>query len=187
MIKEIIFDCFGVLTQDSWLAFLDEYATKDNIDELKYFNYQFDRGNISLDDFVEQASIIVGINKDKAFLVIASSHHPNKKLFTYIRELKESKLDLGIISNVGRELSEYLPDKYLQLFDRITLSYKAGSTKPSPEIYRVHLSKSGYKPDEVVFIDDREINCDGAKALGIKTILFQNFEQTKDELEKLLQ
>jgi len=46
MIKEIIFDCFGVLTQDGWTAFIKKYAKPDMMDDLRAANELADKGII---------------------------------------------------------------------------------------------------------------------------------------------
>ncbi|MBI5392693.1 HAD-IA family hydrolase [Candidatus Woesearchaeota archaeon] len=57
--------------------------------------------------------------------------------------------------------------------------------KPQPEIYKIALQKINCKPEETVFIDDMQKYVDGANAVGIHGILFQDAEQLKDDLKKL--
>lgn len=72
-----------------------------------------------------------------------------------------------------------------ELFDVQTLSYQVGYAKPSPEIFNVHLKEMGIMPQDAVFIDDRESNCEGARAVGMQAIAYQNIEQLKEELKLL--
>ena len=39
-------------------------------------------------------------------------------------------------------------------------------TKPHPEIYEVATRKSGFKPHEILFIDDKRMNVKGARQFG---------------------
>ena len=41
------------------------------------------------------------------------------------------------------------------------------------------------QPDEALFIDDREINLEQARAAGIRTIRFQSVEQLREDLQAL--
>jgi FMN phosphatase YigB (HAD superfamily) len=47
------------------------------------------------------------------------------------------------------------------------------------------LKKLNSKPNECIIIDDEESNLLPAKKLGIKTILFKNPKQLKEQLESL--
>ena len=58
--------------------------------------------------------------------------------------------------------------------------------KPDPEIYKYTLEKLDILPEESVFIDDLEENIKGAEAVGIRGIIFKNFEQCKLDLENIL-
>lgn len=44
----------------------------------------------------------------------------------------------------------------------------------------------GARLDECVFIDDRQDFINGAQSVGMKTILYKDFEEFKTQLEELL-
>ena len=71
------------------------------------------------------------------------------------------------------------------IFDVIVTSYGEKIAKPNKEIYLRVTQKLGVLPEECVFIDDFKRNIIPAKELGIKTILFRNFKQLKEDLSKL--
>ena len=54
------------------------------------------------------------------------------------------------------------------------------------KIFNHVLNSLKINPEESVFIDDKEKNLIFAKKLGIKTILFKNFNQLKEELSLCL-
>lgn len=54
-------------------------------------------------------------------------------------------------------------------FDRIFLSYEMRMMKPDTEIFNTVLREADIKPEETLFIDDAEANCQGAANLGIRT------------------
>lgn len=186
MVKEIIFDCFGVLTEDGWLAFARQFETEENSEELRYLNHQIDRGLLPYEQFLGRVVELTEASKEEAHRMITTSHHPNEQLFAYIKELKAAGYELGIISNVGSEINEFLAEEYISLFDRVTLSYQVAAIKPEPLIYQAHLEKSGHRPEEVIFIDDRMVNCEGARIVGMKSIHYQNVTQIRHELDLLL-
>lgn len=186
MIKEIIFDCFGVLTEDGWLAFLRLYDNGEHSEELRYANHQCDSGVISYQDFLEEACRLTGADKATADSMIAGNHHINTLLLEYAEQLKSRGFSLGVISNVGSSLDTFLPGADLTVFDNMTLSFEAGVAKPDSLIFQAHLEKSGFRPEEVIFVDDREVNLEGANMIGMNTLLYKDFESTKKAIENLI-
>jgi len=60
-------------------------------------------------------------------------------------------------------------------------------TRNHKEIYKKHEAiHLNVKSEEAIFIDDKERNTKAAEALGIKSIIFKNFDQFKKDLEKLI-
>lgn len=57
--------------------------------------------------------------------------------------------------------------------------------KPYPEIYALLLSRYDLRPEETVFIDDTQMNLDGAKRFGMHTILFSSRAQAQEEVDGL--
>lgn len=53
------------------------------------------------------------------------------------------------------------------------VSCKTGLRKPEPAAYRQALAALGVRPDEAIFVDDREDNCAAARAEGIDAIRFE--------------
>ncbi|MCB9823080.1 HAD family phosphatase [Candidatus Nomurabacteria bacterium] len=184
MIKEIIFDCFGVLSQDGWMAFYKKYAKPKMMDDLHAANELADKGIMSYQEFLQRVSDITGVDKAIVHKMITTSLHPNEEVFDFAKKLSK-QYSLGIISNVGSPLEHYFPTGYLDIFTEQTLSFKVGSVKPSKEIFEIHLNNTGIEANEAVFIDDREVNCDGAKSAGLNAICFKNVNQLVAELSKL--
>jgi epoxide hydrolase-like predicted phosphatase len=73
----------------------------------------------------------------------------------------------------------------VELFDECVVSYKVGVMKPAPGIYQEVLRCSGLPAKACVFIDDRLVNIEGAKQVGMQAILFQSAEQCAADLESL--
>ena len=109
------------------------------------------------------------------------------EMIEYIKILKK-KYKIAILSNFSSGLENLLKDFFniYHLFDVIVSSYNLKISKPNPKIYLHTLEKLNVKADEAVFIDDKERNIKAAEALGIKSILFQDFEQFKKDLNEIL-
>ena len=67
--------------------------------------------------------------------------------------------------------------------DRIFASCYLGIAKPNHKIYRYVLDKMGFAPEEAIFIDDRQVNIDGASAVGIRSIRFTGYARLVRELK----
>lgn len=107
----------------------------------------------------------------------------------WLQNLKERGYSLYIISNYGENTFEKTVNKmsFLSYMTGTIFSYKYKIIKPDVKIYQLLLEKYDLNASECVFIDDRMVNVDGAKAVGMQGILFENFEQANQELEHLLE
>jgi len=106
----------------------------------------------------------------------------------WIQSLKDRGLKVYILSNYGKQAFEVNSKKYdfLELVDGMLISYQAELVKPDPRIYEALLDKYDIDRTKAVFIDDRQLNVDGAKAVGLNAILFEDYERTSAELLEIL-
>lgn len=188
MIKAIIFDCFGVLTTEAFDLFRDKYLGDDE-PKRQQANKAMDDLNMGLigyDDFLNQLAKISGAGTDEV-LAVLEENQPNEALFGYIRTRLKSQYKIGMLSNAGDDwISEMFKPDDIALFDSIVLSFRAKVIKPQPEAYRLVAREMGVKSTECVFIDDRQKYCEGAKVVGMKSVLYDDFPQMKKDLEVLL-
>ncbi|MEQ1516335.1 MAG: HAD-IA family hydrolase [Usitatibacteraceae bacterium] len=63
-------------------------------------------------------------------------------------------------------------------------SFKLGAVKPDAAYFRLALDAMNVSPDEAIFFDDNQINCDGANAFGIASFCTRGVKET---LAKLLE
>ena len=57
-------------------------------------------------------------------------------------------------------------------FDAVYASHHMGLVKPDPEFFHHILRAEGARPEDTVFVDDREANVAAARALGIRALVF---------------
>ena len=109
-----------------------------------------------------------------------------RELVLYIKE--KYGIPVYLLSNISEYFSKS-SDKIpaLSLFDGCIFSADYKLTKPSREIFELLCNKFNLVPEETLFIDDSEINTQGAEAVGINTYLFdQNPEKLKEYIDKTL-
>ncbi len=73
-------------------------------------------------------------------------------------------------------------------WDAIIDSSVLGVRKPMPEIYQLAQERSGFPAEEILFIDNRQKNLDGAKLAGWQTYLYDssNYDLANLDLAKFL-
>lgn len=188
MIQAIIFDCFGVLTSETFYAFLDKYLKDPGLKRAQA-NEAMDNLNAGLstrDKFYSTLAKLSGLTETEV-INFMSSIRPNEKLFDYIRQNLKPKYKLGVLSNVGdNRLDALFGKENLELFDDAVLSFAHGVIKPSKEIFIIAANRLNVAPEDCIFVDDRQKHVNGAVAAGMQAILYQDFDQFRTELEKLL-
>jgi putative hydrolase of the HAD superfamily len=113
---------------------------------------------------------------------------PNERLFDYFRELRGRGLRLAILTNNVREWEAMWRAKLPvdEVFDLVVDSAFVGMRKPEPEIYALTLERLGLPAQACAFLDDLEVNVDGARAAGMHGIHFEDTEQAIRDLESVL-
>jgi putative hydrolase of the HAD superfamily len=114
---------------------------------------------------------------------------PNEPLIDYMRELRERGYKLAICTNNVREWESHwramLPVD--EIFEVVVDSAFVGSRKPEPRIYEITLERLGASAQEALMLDDVEVNCEGARALGIQAVRFKSTDQAVADIETALQ
>jgi HAD superfamily hydrolase (TIGR01509 family) len=184
----VIYDCFGVLVSESWIAFKHRYFgdDADRAREATDLMQQADAGLLPQAEFIRQVAKLSGISEQQVRAEL-DGNLPNEALFAYIRNELKPQYKIGMLSNAGANwLHELFNEDQLSVFDAITLSYETGVTKPSTEAYEVIAAKLGVNPYEAIFVDDQERHCAGARDAGMPALLFTGFEQFRTDLEEIL-
>ncbi|MBI2548005.1 HAD hydrolase-like protein [Candidatus Woesearchaeota archaeon] len=195
MIKVIIFDWFGVCTVENWADTLGrELSSKLNLDEslvkqkFKPLIQPFARAELSSEQFLEQFIGSLNKNKNPQDFVYLFETIPkvNTELLNYILELKKKYPVFMLSNNFGPVFPNYEKQvDFKKYFDKLFLSHKLKLSKTQDRIWEKILPDIEFKPDELVFIDNKEKYFEPAKKHGIKCILFLKNDQVKKELADL--
>ncbi len=111
----------------------------------------------------------------------------NAQMVEWLRQLGRAEIKTALLSNMHPAMISHLRENFdwLDLFDFKTFSAEVRLIKPDRAIYEHTLRGLGAKPEETLFVDDREINVRAARELGIHAVLFQSMEQLRGELEEI--
>ena len=113
---------------------------------------------------------------------------PNEPMIAFMRDLRGRGLRLAICTNNVREWEQRWRAMVPVTGDlRLVVdSAHVGMRKPEPGIYELTVEQLGVAPGEALFVDDIEINCDAAQALGLRPVWFRSTEQAIAEIEAAL-
>lgn len=107
-----------------------------------------------------------------------------KEFFT---DMKNAGYSIYVLSNACNKFYEYFPKHYdMSFFNGIVISSDIHIVKPDERIYNFLLGKYDLSAAECLFLDDVQKNVDGANAVGINGILFENdFDKVKAVIQTL--
>jgi putative hydrolase of the HAD superfamily len=116
---------------------------------------------------------------------------PNETMIRYVGELRARGLRTALLTNNVREWEPLWRGKLPELdaiFELVVDSAFVGLRKPEPEIYELTVERLGgnLRAGECLFVDDLEVNCETARALGMIAVRFETAEQAIAELESAL-
>jgi epoxide hydrolase-like predicted phosphatase len=108
---------------------------------------------------------------------------PDERMLEAVGAARKNGLKTAVLSNTwGR--SVFFPEQF-KAFDAVVLSEHEGIRKPDPEIYLIAAKKLGEPPEACVFVDDVPRNVDGARAVGMASVLHKDAAITIPKLEGL--
>lgn len=197
MIKYIIFDWGGVCSYAHALKdFARDFAAKTGKDKdeiervFRELEYPYETGRITPAQFWTDLRRRLGVDmpiEEIQAVMLHSCDLSDKEVLNLILELRK-KFKTILLSNNYEDLFAHTKKLYdlEKYFDFTFSSSSIGFKKPEREAYEHVLKTLDAKPEEVVFIDNKEKNIVGANDLGIKTIHFKDAEQLKKELSQYL-
>ena len=198
MIKNIIFDVGNVLVEYDpdglmrRLGFDEEtlQAVNQAVFQNELWN-ESDRGVLSPEELLE-AFIDNNPVYEKEIRQVIDAVGDTISLMPYtvewVKGLKERGYHLYILSNYAEYTYEKTSHKmeFLPYMNGVVFSYRCKLIKPEKEIYEYICKTYELKPEESVFLDDREDNVEAARNMGMHGIVFENYAQGSETLEQLL-
>jgi HAD superfamily hydrolase (TIGR01509 family) len=103
----------------------------------------------------------------------------------WARQLGSSGFKVGLLSNMHPDMVTHCRKHFswLKDFDFVTFSGEVRLIKPDPAIYLHTLRGLGVTASEAAFLDDREVNIQAARALGITAIHVRSMAQLRNDLQ----
>lgn len=111
----------------------------------------------------------------------------NEQLVTYVASLRPT-YRVAMLSNsfVGAREREEAAYAFSRIGEFIMYSHEEGLQKPAPAFYLLACQRLDVAPHEVVFVDDKQVCVDAARALGMQAVRFSDTAQAIAEIERCL-
>ncbi len=207
MIRAIVSDFGGVLTTPlagSFQTFADRSGIdletmgqalaalheRDGVHPL----HELECGRLSETAFVEslRASLSGLLGRDIDLAEFADTLweglYPNETMIAFMASLRDEGYRMALLTNNVREweLRWRALAPVDEIFELVIDSAFVGVRKPEPEIYELMLTALDLPAGECLFVDDIEVNCDAARAVGMSAVVFRDTDQAIAEMRELL-
>jgi putative hydrolase of the HAD superfamily len=155
--------------------------------------FVLERGEITEAEFRDRIErhLDAGFDLSRLNALLFERLAPNREMIEFIRELRGRGLRAALLTNNVREWEPHWRAKLPEideLFEVVVDSAFVGLRKPDPAIYTLTLERlgRGVRAEDCVFVDDLEVNCEAALALGMAAVRFVSAEQAIPEIESAL-
>lgn len=195
MIKNIIFDMGNVLLTYAPHDYIkriieDEVIAAAVLKELFYGKewLELDAGSITEEAAVMQISQRIpqlAQYVQKAMDQWHSDLTPIEGMPEIVKRLKDKGYKIYLLSNVSLRFLKFKDEvEMFRYFDGFITSAQEKLVKPNKEIYECLCNRFNLICEECLFIDDIQVNIDGAVGAGIRGHLFLGAKELSDYLER---
>ena len=190
-----LFESFAAWQRTSGLSFetlgnaMAHAAERSGIHPL----YELEKGTITEAEFLRmlEAELDPPASLSGMRDVYFEHLHPNRPMIEFMGSLRGRGLRMALLTNNVREWEPHWRAKLPEIdeiFEVVVDSAFVGMRKPDPEIYELTLARmgGGLEPEHCVFVDDVDVNCEAAEALGMRAVHFQHADQAIAAVEALV-
>ena len=196
-VKNLVFDVGGVLVGFRWPDMLRDHGVPEEL--LRPFGetvfadplwLEFDLENVPFEEvkrrymekYPEWAELIDWFLTHSELMKV-----DRPRVWAEIRRLKRKGYRIYLLSNYSSVLLESHIGKapFLDDLDGQVVSFMIHAIKPDPAIYRELFRRYDLNPEESLFFDDREENCEASRALGMDAVLVTGEEMLVSYLKAL--
>jgi 2-haloacid dehalogenase len=195
MIDAVIFDLGGVLI-DWNPRYLYRKIFAGNEERMEYFlthvanhhwNERQDAGRL-FSEAVAELSTQYPEFKDEICAYQERWHEmlkgPIHETVQILKELQEAGVALYALTNWSAETFPVAQQRFdfLSWFKDVGLSGAEKMKKPDPRFYQLLLKRNHLQPERCLFIDDVQVNVEGARAVGLQSLQFTGAENLRKDL-----
>jgi putative hydrolase of the HAD superfamily len=194
-ITTLFWDIGGVILTNGWdrgsrreaaTAFQLDWEEFQDRHELSF--PAFDAGHIKLNEYLDRTLFYRprSFTREEftAFMFAQSKEFPESRA-TLAAAARTGRYFIAAINNEPLELNEYRIEAFSlrRDFQLFFSSCYLGSRKPEETIFRIALEVTQRRPENCLFIDDRPLNLESPRRLGMNTIHYRNPLQLRVDLK----
>jgi putative hydrolase of the HAD superfamily len=196
-ISAIFSDVGGVLGTNGWdRAARQKAVERFKLDGLDFEDRHelvvnaFETGNLSLDAYLERTVFYrprdFTQRQFRDFMFGLSEPFP-QSIELYGRLARSGKYLMATLNNESLDLNLYRVEKFglRRLFSIFFSSCFVGMKKPHDAIYNLALKLTQRSPSECLFIDDRLLNVERARHLGMQAVHCQDPARLRSQMQEL--
>lgn len=190
MIKAVLFDYGGVLSPGG-KSFKSAAAKLLGVQPEEVMTSEIGNklwsGQIDSDQFFAELSRLHNTEiTTEQFLHESGILDRNNQVYQLAVKLREHGIKTGMLSNMYGSSADLLrASGNYDGFDPVVLSYQENLAKPDPAFYELAIDKVGFKPEEILFIDDQERFLAPARQMGMYTIRADSEQQIVQDTKEL--
>ena len=196
-IKVLLFDVGGVLLTNGWDREARRLACErfgldwdDFQDRHEFVAPDFETGKLTMTEYLRRTVFYRErpFTEDEFVDFMKAQSEAMPDSLALLADLAASgDYVLATLNNESRELNDHRIETFglREYFSVFMSSCYLGMRKPEEHIYRVAVDITQHRPEQCVFIDDRELNLECAERAGIKPVRFKNAEQLRISLREL--
>lgn len=196
-VTALFFDIGGVLLTNGWdrterTAAAEKFTLdwKEFEDRHELVLHAFEVGELGLDEYLDRVIFYCprSFSREEFADYIRAQSKELPGTMDVLRRLAQARRYLiSSLNNESREMNAYRIEKFglRRYFDVFLSSCYLGVRKPDEAIYQRALDITQRKGEECVFIDDRALNLECARELGMRTIQFKDAPQLEKALKTM--
>ena len=190
-----LFESFAAWQRQSGLSFERLGQAMADATQRNGFHplYELEKGAITESEFLRmlEAELDPATSLSGMRDVYFEHLHPNPAMIDLMRELRGRGLRMALLTNNVREWEPQWRAKLPEIdeiFEVVVDSAFVGMRKPDREIYELTLERldDGLAAEECLFVDDVDVNCEAARALGMRAVHYVDADQAITEVEAIL-
>jgi FMN phosphatase YigB (HAD superfamily) len=178
----VYFDINGCLVRFFNHAFTriaeDTGASADTIEStFWHFNDEVCRGEMSMNDFNTALADAVGVEQMDWNKYYLEAVQPIKEMHDLAAWVAK-KYEVGLLSNIMPGLIDAMMQAHIipaLNYHAIVDSSEVMAIKPEKKIYEIATGLAGFKPNEILLIDDSRANLMAAEKMGWKVLWFDDY------------
>jgi putative hydrolase of the HAD superfamily len=187
-LKAVAFDYGKVLslppTREQWQTLTTRFAKPLPEFQAIYWKHreEIDRGTLDSVAYWQRVASDCGFQIGEAEARELIEHdntqwtNENAEMLSLARDLRRAGYKTAILSNMEHRMLAAMRKKlaWLDEFEVQIYSCEIGTVKPEAEIYLECCQQLGCLPHEALFLDDKKVNTEAAKKVGMQSYVFHS-------------